>query len=432
MTQRHRRRCRSDAPTIAKIYDRTNYAHVANSLIDEWAPHVRESHSTIRQSRTRPAEHNVGWDGHCAYRLLVEQSNACSLSKCVGNRRELVGCTGGDRCLRVERRLGWLGAIRRRRLTRTSCVTCHAARLPSEFDVREMMLGTGTFFRYSRCHGCGSLYLDNPPHDMGRYYPENYYAFLPPNAAVRRLKARRAASAMGRRSIVGRLLRRRFGDPAFLRWFERTNVNRHSRILDVGAGIGTLIGTLRAVGFDNCSGIDAYIPGDINLGGTRVVKGDVDQVRGEYDLVMLHHSFEHMADPALTMKRLAKVVKRGSYLMLRTPVAGTHASTKYGPDWVQLDAPRHTYLPTVHSIDALGCQTGFSLDEVEFDSTAFQFWGSEQYRMGIPLNSPASYATNPRKSPFTRRQIRDFEASARELNRIDQGDQACFYLRRIC
>ena len=65
---------------------------------------------------------------------------------------------------------------------------------------------------------------------------------------------------------------------------------------------------------------------------------------------------------------------------------------------------------------------------VEFDSTEFQFWGSEQYLKGISLRDKRSLAENPRKSIFSKNQIRHFVRQAVELNRNGDGDAACFYL----
>jgi hypothetical protein len=77
----------------------------------------------------------------------------------------------------------------------------------------------------------------------------------------------------------------------------------------------------------------------------------------------------------------------------------------------------------------LASRSGFTITDVRYDSSAFQFWGSEQYLRGIPLRSPRSYAENPGRSIFSPKQIADFERRARELNEAGQGDQAGFFLQ---
>ena len=55
-----------------------------------------------------------------------------------------------------------------------------------------------------------------------------------------------------------------------------------------------------------------------------------------------------------------------------------------------------------------------------FDSTAFQFWGSEAYCNGIPLDKCSRPGL-----------IKSYKLSrkARELNRVARGDHATFTLR---
>lgn len=78
----------------------------------------------------------------------------------------------------------------------------------------------------------------------------------------------------------------------------------------------------------------------------------------------------------------------------------------------------------------LAAEEGFDVGGVAHDSTAFQFWGSEQYRRDIPLADPRSYFVSPGDSIFTAAQIDEFGKRAEELNARGEGDQAAFYLRK--
>lgn len=162
----------------------------------------------------------------------------------------------------------------------------------------------------------------------------------------------------------------------------------------------------------------------------RLRRGSLEAVAGDYDLVMLHHSFEHMADPHRAMAAVARRVRPGGWALVRVPVADSHAWEVYREDWVQLDAPRHLHLHTPRSMARLAETAGFRIDGVEWDSSAFQFWGSEQYRLGMALSAPGSLSRGRRHGPFSRRQLRCWERAARRLNREGKGDQAAFYLWR--
>ena len=71
------------------------------------------------------------------------------------------------------------------------------------------------------------------------------------------------------------------------------------------------------------------------------------------------------------------------------------------------------------------------LSKIIYDSTAFQFWGSEQYKMNIPLMDPRSHFLNNKKAIFSKDEIRKFEKEADELNKNGKGDSACFYLENM-
>ena len=123
---------------------------------------------------------------------------------------------------------------------------------------------------------------------------------------------------------------------------------------------------------------------------------------------------------------MARLVDPGGYLLLRVPLADSWASRHFGPDWVQLDAPRHLQLPTRKSIEILAHNCGLHVEHVEDDSGSFQIWGSLLYRRGHSL-AEAGRGGRRKLSLFRRLTAR---WQARRLSRAGLGDQACFYLRR--
>src|SRR6185369_3591426 len=100
---------------------------------------------------------------------------------------------------------------------------------------------------------------------------------------------------------------------------------------------------------------------------------------------LFNHSFEHMEEPVKALVLARERLAPHGAVVLRTPVAGRAAWREYGVDWVQLDAPRHFFLPTEDGMRGLARAAGFKVERVLYDSTGLQFWGSEQYRRGIAL-----------------------------------------------
>jgi 2-polyprenyl-3-methyl-5-hydroxy-6-metoxy-1,4-benzoquinol methylase len=277
--------------------------------------------------------------------------------------------------------------------------------------VREMMFGMGDEFRYHECQNCGCLSLMDVPNEISRYYPDGYYS---------------------KREIKTNLLRR-LRDSVYLSrfsflvdWRKRTDLDvirrcklrRQQSILDVGCGCGHLVRDLRDLGY-RAEGIDPFIAGDIKDGrGTRVARKNLDEVRGDYDLLLFRHSLEHMPGQVQVLRSARKRLRPGGRCVVCTPVVGW-AWRHYGVDWIQLDAPRHLFVHTAKSFTLIAETAGFRVNQVVYDSDEFQFWGSDLYRAGKPLQG---------NGPPPRTVLTQLRGRAEALNRVQEGDSAQFYL----
>ncbi len=318
-----------------------------------------------------------------------------------------------------------------------TCKVCGHRGQHELFSVPEMMFGLGESFFYLQCRRCGCLQLENPPREPARYYPQSYYSVTQEPVStegnlLRRLAlALRDRYALQGRGMVGRLLYRWFPIEGLRSLSRVVGLNRDSRILDVGCGTGALLYRLRERGFQHLLGVDPWLPGDIHYpNGLTVRRQTLAEVEGTWEVVMFHHSFEHLTDPEEALRQVSRLVTSGGTCLLRMPVVPCYAWERYGVHWVQIDAPRHQFIFSPQGIRILAKKTGWKVAGVAFDSSDFQFWGSEQYVRGIALTAPNSYALNPGASIFTGRQIRAFRAQARRLNAQGRGDSAAFYLVR--
>ncbi len=314
------------------------------------------------------------------------------------------------------------------------CRICGSARVAGRHVVREMMYGTRETFGYTQCADCLCLQIDEVPQDLARHYAHGYYSYAPAQARRNPLK-RWAAEARHRYALHGKdplgwLMYRRAAAHA-MRSLRPFGLRLGTRVLDVGCGAGLLIHELAELGHRAVLGIDPFIAQDLSYdNGARVLKQGVEDVQGSWDVVMFHHSFEHVPDPVATLRRAHSLLEPGGHCLLRVPTVTSHAWQHYGVDWVQLDAPRHLYLLDRRSVASLAATTGFELVDAMWDSDAFQFWGSEQYRRDVPLRSERSYAVNPAAGLFSAAEIAEFGRRAQALNVQGLGDQAAFYLRR--
>lgn len=311
------------------------------------------------------------------------------------------------------------------------CKVCRASEGHRTHVAREMMFGLGGAFRYLECGSCGCLQLLDVPEDMSRFYPGVYGAFGTHSPWKARVLAKWSAHAYGRRNFLGFMLAFIYGPYEAIPSVRRAGLRSDSRILDVGCGSGGLIRDLRELGFDHVTGIDAFIPADVvHPNGVTAQRRRLEDMTGSFDVVMLHHSFEHMREPSQDLQRVSDLLVPGGLVILRIPVASSWAWKHYGVDWMHLDAPRHYFLHTRRSIEILAETCGLDVESVVDEGNESQFLGSEQYRRDIPLVDRRSFTHG--RFPYLRGWLRNrrYHRRAEELNRLGQGDWACFTLRK--
>jgi SAM-dependent methyltransferase len=307
----------------------------------------------------------------------------------------------------------------------STCTICGWAGEGPIHQVREMMFGYRDPFQYRQCTECGCLQLLDAPIDLGRYYPASYHSFhssfLERRGIRRRMRAIRDRSLVFGGGLIGGGLQLCFPHPYpnLRRWLRNGSIGLDARILDVGCGSGELLWGLSGIGFRHLLGIDPFLEKDMVIDDrVQLLRRQIEGVDGTFDVIMLHHSLEHIADQHGTFRSVARLLAPGGYVLVRIPVLG-FAWEHYGTDWYQLDAPRHFVLHSTDSIRRLGEAHGLALDAVEYDSTEHQFMASELYRRDIPLVES--------DGQFTPAEIAEFRTRADALNRQRRGDSAAFY-----
>ena len=329
------------------------------------------------------------------------------------------------------------------------CKICGQQGEYPQFFVREMMFGTRERFEYFQCSQCHCLQLAAIPSDLGHYYPQEYYSFKPcfenaanwKNRIVDYLRTEYMAACLTLRASLllryppGRWLGKIIEDiyPMMdLRSLLNAHINRQMRILDVGCGNGGTLYYLREHGLDNLLGIDPFLSDqEVKYSnGLTLKKQALHETVGTWDVIMLNHSLEHMPGQHEAMQKIAELLSPRGIGIVRIPVVASYAWEHYRENWMQLDAPRHLFLHSPDSIASLGREHGLEVELLDYDSTAAQFLGSEQYCQDIPLfGDKRSFWVNPSSSIFTSAAVRAYRKQAVALNCQSQGDQAVFYLR---
>jgi len=289
--------------------------------------------------------------------------------------------------------------------------------------VREMMYNFRDKFVYFKCSSCGCLQITEPPENLTKYYPADKY--YPYHSKIGKKKNKFA-------NIIKRLLAESYRKGFIPSWFPYIkdsrllflkNVEKTAAILDVGCGDGEHLRQMLLWGYKNQAGIDPFIESDISYpSGVKIYKQEIYDHKGEYSFIMMHHSFEHMDRPLDVLKECYRLLVPNGQLLVRIPVSDCFAYRKYGVNWFQLDAPRHFFLHTTKSISILADAAGFDIEKITYDSSGYELIMSEKYS-----RSGTSDSYNFNISSKTKKM---FQKQAKQLNILQDGDQACFTLKK--
>lgn len=317
-----------------------------------------------------------------------------------------------------------------------SCRVCGSANRKATFSVKEMMFGTRDAFAYDECLTCRSLQLRTvpDPETLSRFYPKDYYSFALSHSdrdPLRRflfwLETERDKAFFGLRSPLGqllKLLKPKHGS-RLLPIMRSAGLRAGQRVLDIGCGDGALLNQLAKLGFKDLAGIDPFIATDaMTSHGVPIQRRQLVDVQDSFDLIMFHHSFEHVSSPRDELLSAGLKLRDKGRCLIRIPTPSSEAWEVYGTDWVQLDAPRHLTLISRPGMNTLAEQCGFSVVDVIDDATGWSYLASELCRRGIP------HGGQDMASHFPRSSIHDCEVRAAAANQAHRGDQAAFILAK--
>lgn len=281
------------------------------------------------------------------------------------------------------------------------------------FAARDRMHGLPGCFGIWRCGGCGLRSTYPLPADLGRYYPDSYYAYQTPSipdygvgwrgtlrsialryqfgyiygAAAARLPAQGPRAQALR--MLSRLLRARaalaFGPGPLL------PALRGGKALDIGCGSGVWLLKMRALGWQ-VEGVETSMAAcaAARSAGLNVHNGDLATANlpvAAYDLVRLWQALEHMTDPVATLRTVAQLLKPGGRLIIGVPNVGGRLARLWRTYWFDLDAPRHLWHFEARQLGQLAAQTGLRVDALAYGyyggtlPRCFNYWREE--RRGI-------------------------------------------------
>jgi SAM-dependent methyltransferase len=309
-------------------------------------------------------------------------------------------------------------------LARLTCRGCGYEGDFRIFEAREMLFGKRERFQYGECPQCGSYEIVRIPGNLGDYYPSDYYSLQAPPERSKHpgvLRKRWAGWLLKGPGGAGAAYRMRRKYP-FFHWCRIAGCGLDSRVLDVGCGSGGMLRRMQRYGFSQLEGVDPYTSIEADEPGFRIRRAELEAVEGNYDLIMMHHVLEHLVDPKHSLEAARSKLNPGGRLLIRIPVAGSFTAKKYGPDWFNLDPPRHLLVPSREGMERLAKRSSLRVAHTEFDGMETGFLISELYQRDIP------YVERPEEPEARRKHYRDL---AEACNARGEGDQGVFWLEAV-
>jgi len=310
-----------------------------------------------------------------------------------------------------------------------TCLICKNSSNNLEFTVKEMMLGTRQSFRFFQCKNCQCLQLKEIPDDLSKYYSDQfYYSFDLKKRNFLKIFIDNFISKESYKHLgfLFRMLENHFLSELDILSIGKLNPDKKWKILDIGSGSGQLLYKLKNIGFSNLQGIDPFITKS-SFEPVVISKTEIENLdEGNFDLIMFHHSLEHVSDPLRVLHETKKRLNEKGIIVLRIPIV-SNAFDLYKESWFQIDAPRHFFVPSLESIKILISDAGLKIKDYYFDSTPDQFLISDQYKKNISMQEfPPELQNIKRKRILTTSKI--MKQKVKQLNFLKQGDQACFYI----
>ncbi|MDB9717185.1 class I SAM-dependent methyltransferase [Methylophilaceae bacterium] len=310
------------------------------------------------------------------------------------------------------------------------CKICDSENIEVVFIAKNRMYkNNNRKFTYYGCKDCSCIQLKNLPKQKSKYYPSNYYSYKEQTnykGFKNYVITKRDAYAIGLGTLFGGFIYF-FKPNRALRSLARLRLKSTDIILDIGSGSCRLLLKISNLGFKNCTGIDPYIDTNINSK-IRCVRGELKNFNGKADLIMYHHSLEHIENQHQEFKSIKTKLNDTGVCIIRIPVSTGYAVKKYKENWVQLDAPRHIFLHSHDSINLLCKKSGLKIIDTYDDSESFQFWGSEAYREGRYLVDIKTGKALVRETDLFLHKRIFYNLKSYYLNKKRLGDQSVFYL----
>jgi len=234
----------------------------------------------------------------------------------------------------------------------SKCPLCNSKGFFS-FQGRDFLFDKPETYQYMQCSHCAAVYQSPMPatSEIGNFYPDDYsvYKEIPNLKHHSRTKLGVLRYKYNYTHLdVPWLYRLISRVVSFLRYRDAIRFIPHGRGLDIGCGNGKFIRDMNSLGWQ-FEGVEFNsIAVDIcNKAGLKVFHGDLHAAAfkdNNFDIISARHVIEHIPDPMNFMREIARILKKGGRLVIKTPNSIALGRQWFGMHWFDNDVPRHLIL----------------------------------------------------------------------------------------
>ncbi|HNB50891.1 MAG TPA: class I SAM-dependent methyltransferase [Anaerolineales bacterium] len=237
-----------------------------------------------------------------------------------------------------------------------ACNLCGATETTTRYQILDYLMNRDVQTTLVECQKCGLVYQNPRPtlDEMGVHYPPDYESYAPPpgKSTPRVLQMIYDYGRFKRARVVTRLQK------------------SGGHLLDIGCSTGTFLLTMRDRPGWKVSGVEiSEHPARIAREeyGLDVFTGTLDDAHfpdNTFDAITLWDVFEHLHDPAATLREIHRVLKPGGLLVMRVPNFDSWDAKLFGSAWAGLDSPRHLYIFGVKTLRQMLAQQHFQVEKM--------------------------------------------------------------------
>ncbi|HET9530052.1 MAG TPA: methyltransferase domain-containing protein, partial [Blastocatellia bacterium] len=272
-----------------------------------------------------------------------------------------------------------------------ACLLCERRGEAFYSNVQDRMFGTPGVWSFSKCPGCGLVWLNPRPirEDIPRCY-ENFYThdrFVPAETVEIKSRVRLVRETLRELILSGQF---NYPRPEMDRWWTKAAGKalatlpplRHratygldvmcppyigrGELLDVGCGNGSYLYAARRLGW-KVTGIDidpvaARITEEsLNIS---VIVGALEEAGfpdASFDVIHMYHLIEHVPDPIRMIRECYRILRPGGMVIIGTNNLGSLVHWWFKENYAQLDAPHHMFLFTPRTLRKVVERGGLSI-----------------------------------------------------------------------